>query len=318
LKIDFSNCEIITPGGDLLQSFYKRMWDVFPYDRPIYDILMDEGDYFYPMRNYALYSGTTLLGNSGIFPFKVWRDGQLEEIYGIGAVATMPEYRRQGVASRLLEHCITLIDSRNIPSVLFTELDEVYRPMGFEIIKQDYRAISVKKNQFNKTGNKFRTIKTLSGKDLETIARIYDSSPEYSGKVMRRENYWRFYKMMFDPYEKPEIVIFTSDGIEEGYARYEIEPDRLTVTELCSRADPPVIIDSLLGFLNWKSIEAGFPMLTLAMSPDHPIWKYLNHRNIPSVSEAEGVRREIFMMRKAADGGEPFGSSLFWSLSDKF
>jgi len=318
LKIDLSQCRIIEPRGDFRKSFYKGMWEVFPYDRPIYEVLMKEGDSFFPMRNYALYSGDTLLGNSGIFPFKVWVGGHWEEIYGIGAVATMPEYRRQGVASRLLKHCMSLIDDRNIPSVLFTELDEVYRPLGFNVINQDYRAITVKEKLFEKPGDNFRTINTLSENDLESIARLYFSSPEYTGKVMREESYWRFYRMMFDPYEKPTIIFFTSGGIDEGYIRYETEPDRLTVTEVSCPGDRPEIIGYLFSFLNRTSINAGFPKMTVALSPDHAVWEYLNTRNIPSVSEASGVRRETFMIRKAAEGREQFGASLFWSLSDKF
>jgi len=318
LNIDFSHCRIVTPRGDLLQSFCSKMKDVFPTDQPIYDALMEDGESFYPMRNYALYSGTTLLGNSGIFPFRIWKEGGWKEIYGIGAVATMPEYRRQGVASILLNHCLSLIDSRNSPSVLFTEVEEVYKPLGFNVIHQDYKALITGRILFEKPGNNFRTIKTLSENDLKSLDRIYSSSPGYTGKVMRNKNYWKFYRIMFDPYEKPEIVFFTGGEIDEGYVRFESDPDRLTITEMSCPEDRPDIIESLLSYMNNKSIQDGFPKLTIALSRDHPVWKLLTEKNIPTVPEADGVERETFMLRKAADGSESFGESLFWSLSDKF
>jgi GNAT superfamily N-acetyltransferase len=318
LKIEFSQCEIIEPRGAVLKSFYRKMWEVFPYDRPIYDVLMKEEDSFYPMQNFALYYGNNLLGNSGIFPFRIWMPGGWVTILGIGAVATMPEYRRQGVASALLKHCMSLIDEKNVPSVLFTELPSVYEPSGFEIISQNYRAVPVKENTPDLPEKDFRTVGTLEGRDMETITRLYRSSPVFTGKVQRDDSYWRFYRMMFNPYEKPEIVFFSPGGIEAGYARYERELDRLTLTELSCPGDREDIIQALLSFLYRKSLQAGFPMLTVAMSPDHAVWKYLRGQKLPSVPEAEGVRRETFMLRTAAEEKKQPGISLFWSLSDKF
>ncbi len=319
MKIDFSKCGIIKPEGSRLDSFYKKLWDVFPYDRPIYEILMEKGNFSYPMDTYALYLGDTLLGNSGIFSFDVMVDGERKKIAGIGAVATMPEYRRQGVASHLLKYCLSIVDKTGIDSILFTELSAVYEPFGFESVAQNYMAISAEERKFPNGGLDFRVISELDEKDIGIIDHLYsDDCPPLNGKVFRDKRYWAYYKMMFDPYPKPEIVFCGRNGKETGYARYEVEKDRLTVTEFCCGPERDEIISSLLFFLNRKSLDAGFAMITIALGPDHFIWKFLNDHGIKPFSEAEGVRREIFMLRPGSSRRNYGAEQLFWPLSDKF
>lgn len=320
MGIDFTKCEIVQPEGRLLKSFYRELWEVFPYDRPIYEVLMEKGSSFYPMRNYALYSGDTLLGNAGIFPLKIWQKGKQMNLSGIGAVATMPGYRRQGVASRLLKHCLSIVDRQQDVSILFTELPAVYEPFGFKTVTQEYMSIIIEDGMFPPLKScDFREIHVLKTQDLDTVRELYSSvCPVYDGKVVRESNYWKYYRMMFDPYDKPKIVFCCLKGKHVGYVRYETESDRLTITEFCCHPEQKDVIDSLLYFLTGKSVLCGFRTMTIALGKDHFLWPYLEERDIASVPESPGPRREIFMIRPAAARKGTDDVSLFWPLSDKF
>jgi predicted acetyltransferase len=321
--IDFSKCEICTPTGAKLRHMYEKLWQIFPYDRPIYTEMMDTGKNLYTMTNYALFQNDHFLGNVGLYPVSVWYEGVPLELIGVGAVAVVPEYRRMGIARYLLQHCMNIIDNKNKPSILFTEEPGVYREHGFEILEQDYYAVKAIDIDIDIKDCAFKYFETISSSRLQEMAYLYENaSLNFNGKVIRTRipDYWQYYEMMFNPYLKPRIVWNISDKKRlQGYCRFEMEEDSIGITECCAPAnDNNSIIESLLGFIGRFGKLTGRDIITICLPPDHTIWNFLKSRSINVFREPQGVRREIFMVRPVKGSFVESVSKLYWSLADKF
>ncbi len=321
MAIDFSKCEICTPKGLRERVTYKALWEMFPYDRPVYNYMLNEGKRLYTMTNYALFQVDKFIGNVGLYPVSIWFEGRPLEIIGLGAVATVPKYRKKGVMDYLMSHCTNLIDQRCKPSVLYTELPAVYEKYGYMTVNQHYWSLRANRMEFAKGSFTHRYFETINRDELKKMQSIYDEQyPNLNGKVIRTEepDYMQYYEMMFNPYMKPRLVWCLSGCDFHGYLRFEVEKDRLTVTELCTGSNDLDVIESLLYFVADFASLIGLEITTFALSADHMIWQILKTKGLHMEPEPEGVRREVFMVRPTA--GESLGklNNLQWSLADKF
>lgn len=319
MKIDLSQCEIRTPTGDDLVGLYRMLIDAFSVDEPVFAEMIEKGKGFYTWTPYALYQGRELLGNVALMPLRIWLGGRPTEVAGIASVATRKEHRRKGVARHLMQHALAIVDEWNMPAVLFTDLPKVYEGLGFQTIEQTYPAASVREMEFSAEGFQCEIVDTLDRNRLDQMARVYaDDYPNYDGKVVRDSRYWQQpYQMLFDPYPKPKILFATDRRGIVGFARCELEDDRLLLAELCAPADPPRVAEALLAFARDHACQLHRDSITLALPPDHLALETVRGR-VPLEPERPGADRGAFMARPAPT--EPLGplSHLQWSLADKF
>lgn len=322
MTIDFLKCRIITPKGDLALKMHKDLWEIFPYDRPVYDEIMNNNKKLYSVINYALFMDEEFIGNAGLFPVKIWYKGKIAEMIGLGAVATMPQYRKQGVARYLMKHCMEQLDKENKPSILFTELPAVYEDNGYKVVDQDYQAVNAADLNFKNTQLNFEFYQTIEYEQLQVIKNFYNNRyPNYDGKIVRTDapDYWDFYMMMFNPYIKPRLVIATDDSNKCcGYSRFEVESDRLTITEFCTEQDDFESCKAILSFVDKFARSKSFDIITIPISKDNCLWNLLKELNIQTFTEPKGVRREVFMVRPAKSQKNNTYNDLLWSLADKF
>lgn len=317
MEVDFLKCRIISPTDDELLRMYKDLWEIFPYDRPIYDEMIKTRKDLHTLKNYALFKDDEFLGNAALIPFKLYFQDVIIEIIGVGAVATMPAYRNKGIAKRLMRYCMQIVDGRGLPAALFTELEEVYRGHGFESVNQEYLACTIEYGQFDTNLFEFEIIDSINDSLLSELQDIYDNSAIIDGKVVRDDSYWQMYKMFFNPYPKPKIILCRKGQLLLGYARFDAEDDRITITEMWSK-EGERIFESMLGRI-WKiAAEQKINICTFAPAADHPVFKLLSYKGIILSQEPKVVRRESFMLRPAK--GKQLGSltRLEWSLADKF
>lgn len=318
MSIDFTQCQICSPVGRQLMGMYKTLWEIFPYDRPVYEEMISSGAQLYTLTNYALYCGDRFLGNAGLIPMKVHMGGNIVDIIGVGAVATVPQYRKQGIARYLMRHCMNIVDSQQRHSILFTELPAVYEHHGFSAVSQVYKGVYAEALKFKHAGFACRLISILQDDQIEKMSEVYDRKfPAYTGKVVRDQSYWRLYKMLFNPYPKPRIVMCFDGENLKGYMRFETEDDRFTITEVCTAPEEREVTETLLAFM-LDTLDGNDRFITFALNPQHHVFRMLNHKGAMVTNEPEGVRREIFMARSAV--GQKLGSlgHMQWSLADKF
>ncbi len=318
MKLDLSECEIRTPTGDDLADLYGMLIDVFPVDRPVFTEMIETGKSFYTWTPYALYRRGELLGNVSLVPLRIWLSGQPTEVAGIASVGTRKEHRRKGVAQHLMRHALAIVDEWKMPAVLFTDLPKLYEGLGFHSIEQTYPSAPVGRMEFAAEGFQCEVVDTLDQGRLDQMARVHaDAYPNYDGKVVRDPDYWQLYQMLFNPFPKPKMLFLTDPRRIVGFARCEVEDDRLLVAELCAPANPTRVSESLLGFARDYACQLHRDSITLALPPDHFALETLR-RLIPLEPERPGAHRETFMVRPPA--GEPLGplDRLHWSLADKF
>lgn len=319
MTLELSKCEIRTPTGDALVALYRMMMEAFPVDRPVFAEMIQKGKRFYTWTPYAMYLGDELLGNVSLVPMRIWLGSQPTEVVGIASVATQKQYRRQGVATHLVRHSLGIVDERKVPAVLFTGLPGLYEPLGFKRIDQIYEAAPAAQIRLANRGFNCEPLDQLDQSRLDQMAAIYaDEYPNYDGKVVRDPDYWQLYQMLFNPYPRSAILLCTSKGRAVGYARVEVEEDRLLMAELCGRADAVGAADALLRFAADYARQAGVDLVTFAFLPGHFAREILQRNRVPLEPEPAGAHRETFMARPPA--GQSLGQwgRLQWSLADKF
>lgn len=116
--------------------------------------------------------GGEVAGGLGILPMGQWFGGRRVPMAGIAAVATAPQYRGRGSASRLLRGMIEELHAGGwFLSVLFPATQPVYRRVGYELagmrfqIRLPTRAIDLADRRLE--------IRPIEPADNETIERLY-------------------------------------------------------------------------------------------------------------------------------------------------
>ncbi|NUQ63777.1 MAG: GNAT family N-acetyltransferase [Pirellulales bacterium] len=293
--------------------------DQFPPDRPLLETVMETGRGFSTWTPYALFCGEKLLGNVSLMPLRIWVEGRFQEVMGIASVATDPTCRRMGVARRLMDHCLAITDRQGLAGVLFTSLPRVYEPFGFCAVEQTYRAIAAERLRVAASTPQCAWNESLSGPMLGLLARIYRTEcPDYNGKVDRDAAYWEFYRTLLDASPPTELLISFRGGQPSGYARCELESDRILVTELCANPSDENTAEGLLAEIADRASRRSADWVTLALPPDHFVFRFFQNRAILPEREPEGFRRETFMARPAGGHTGVSLAGLQWSLADKF
>ena len=319
MKIDVSDCEIRMPTGDERLPLYRLLMEIFPTDRPLITGLIDEEDRFPNWPCYTLCSGSQILGNVSLAPMQVRLDGRSTELVGIAWVATREEYRRQGVANRLLRHALEVLDERGLPSVLFTGLPGVYEPLGFVAVPQVYLAAPAQQLAPGRPKLDSRIHQTLTPDLVETMAGIHArANSNHDGKVVRDRKYWQLYRALFNGNPNVGLLVREQKGRAAGYVRIETEDDRLLVSELCCPPAAADVAQTLLGWVAELATDTERETITLALPREHLAMQILRQSGVVLAPEPAGAHRETFMVR--APGNRPLGplKTLQWPLCDKF
>ena len=116
---------------------------VFPNLKKSYYIKRILGDQGYKRsHSYILLKNDVIASHVHTFHKKIWFKETILNFVGIGAVATSPDFRSKGYASRIMEH---VINKSNCPIIgLFTKIPDYYEKFEFSIIPR--KRTVVKKN----------------------------------------------------------------------------------------------------------------------------------------------------------------------------
>jgi len=148
-------------------------------------------------------------------------------IGGIANVCTLPEYRRKGIATALLNEAHDLMERKDVPIAgLLTEPDGIpwrlYKKMGYDKIAAITKFVSQMDLMSRRPNGTSRTsfVKTRSYKegDEHALLQLYDEITEnLAGTVKREGDYWeRRYKHVF---------------AFNGFFYEDFDPENIIVTE---------------------------------------------------------------------------------------
>ncbi|MEI3606964.1 GNAT family N-acetyltransferase [Pseudogracilibacillus sp. SE30717A] len=170
-----------------------------------------------------------LAGKLHIIPLDVYINGTVYQMGGIASVATWPEFRRQGIAKKLLLQALKeMKQAGQTISILDPFHVGFYRKYGWELSFMNQRytiPIGKLKEDWNGNGYIRRT------DDISLLDSIYKKyAKQYNGMLKRNEKWWE-QRVLSD--EVAQIrVAYHETGHPEGYIIYKVRDEVFTVIEM--------------------------------------------------------------------------------------
>lgn len=152
--------------------------------------------------------------------------GDLHPTAGLAAVATPPEYRRQGYVGQLLEHSLEEYRERGCRfAVLWPFRYAFYRQFGWDTSNTivthecDPETLAFAAAATDREGSFTR----LDADDYERLESAYDSFAERYALTLERSDDWWRYRLLENFDTDPYIYAYERDGAVRGYLIYTVE-----------------------------------------------------------------------------------------------
>ncbi|MEN1967663.1 GNAT family N-acetyltransferase [Lentibacillus sp. N15] len=166
-----------------------------------------------------------------LIPLSCYINGQAFSMGGVSAVATWPEYRRQGMIKQLLYHALTSM-KENGQSISFLHpfAFSFYRKYGWEhAFTEQHDSIPIeqlKRNWNLEEGSYVRRIQP----NIPLLHRIYtEFAKVYNGMLVRDEAWWKQRVLS----ENDQIAVaYNKQGEPAGYMIYNVKENVFDVREL--------------------------------------------------------------------------------------
>lgn len=165
----------------------------------------------------AEYQGE-MIGTATVFPAQMWLSGVPLTVGAVASVVVLPEYRRNGVAAKMMDFSIVrMFAEGQALSVLFPFSHKYYRQFGYGTVG-DLHAYRIKRSNLTvfAEGRKVRPFKP---EDLPMMRVIYKGQLTWHNGWFTRSNEW------WDTLIRhwPRLMVFDNDDMIEGYYSYEIK-----------------------------------------------------------------------------------------------
>jgi len=158
-----------------------------------------------------------------VFHRTIYMKGRMLSMGGIGEVSTLPEYRRKGIASKLLHMAIEYMEKNNMVVSVLTGSQNIYSIMGWQSvpIAVNYTKIPVAQVE-EKPSWSIRKVsyKYLTETEKSKIRDIYtQTSLRFSGPLVRSQEYWETWVTT----ESPSTWIITENNDLKGYFSLKLD-----------------------------------------------------------------------------------------------
>ncbi len=162
-----------------------------------------------------------------VFIRQMYLHGEQVSAGGIGEVSTHPEYRRRGLATRLLQDAIRFMEEREIAISSLHGGRSIYEALGWENVTR-YYASSRKSATYEHTFQ-IRPVNNASEIEIEQIATLYgDYSRRFNGTFVRdHPKYWSGWVRT----ESPQAWVAEQAGSLYGYISVRRNDENLYVKE---------------------------------------------------------------------------------------
>lgn len=186
---------------------------------------------FRPEEKWGAFDSEKLLAQYTLLPLQAYVNGKSMAMGGIAGVSTWPEYRRQGLVTKLLLHSLETMRAVGLTfSMLHPFEFGFYRKFGWEQFSE-YRKYSLTAAQLPKRVQVPGSIERLTKQNSELLSSIYEPyASRYNGTLMRSADWWehRIYARKIG-----QAAIYRSEGGEaQGYIIYEVKESKMTIHEL--------------------------------------------------------------------------------------
>ncbi|MEA1011082.1 GNAT family N-acetyltransferase [Bacillus cereus] len=197
-----------------------------------------------------------VIANVAAFSLPLLINGEKINAVGIQSVMTHPNFRRQGLMTRLMSKMIEEIDKQCECALLFTETPELYTSFGFKVVQEYLMTIPYDKN--NNKDSLLRKLDYYNEEDRQLIHEIIDSSQRLSNKFSTLNFHSSFYLNMYDM--KWNEKLYYSEKLD-ALIVYEVDNEKLKVFGVFAPVLP--VLDEICA-----EITESFTEVEFYFSPD--------------------------------------------------
>lgn len=295
--------------------------------RDVFERYLDHDPLFRPRDFLLALDGDRPVSAVQLFEKRIRLCGQSVSLGGIGSVCTHPDYRRRGLAARLMELQAEAMRARGMPiGLLFSDVRSLYGPLGW--VPLPMPVLALRPRHTAPRAPQDLAIRSFEARDLPEVMRIYAGYCDaISGTTIRDAEYWRGQlRYAGNPNEcfrvaerGGEILAYARSVVFSGvtsameYACRRGESDSLAAlllqlcpdqaTLFCRLAPDPALRGSL---------ERAPAELALFEDP-MAMWRVLDAPRLAEIAGLREIPEDGELLRALL--GEPAG--IYW-LSDRF
>ncbi|NOU62479.1 GNAT family N-acetyltransferase [Paenibacillus sp. LMG 31461] len=216
-----------------LEQIYE-IWDtVFPRGRSFFQERLDYDNAYSTDTTWIAVVDGVIAAAIQLFTFRI-RFGSLElKLGGIGSVATLPDYRKRGLAQRILRRQSEFMKQNGYDlSLLNTNIQSFYEQVGwFSYPKKVWSADA--ENMMQLDNSTLYAIRRYEDTDLETIMALYEeTNRDLYGSVIRSQSYW-LGQQQWKTVLPHQFLVAESAGTIVAYLRYKSNGNQMQLADCC-------------------------------------------------------------------------------------
>jgi predicted acetyltransferase len=160
-----------------------------------------------------------VIGTTTIFPVKMWLSGVPVNVGAVAGVAVLPEFRRQGVAAKMMDAAVRRsFEQGDALSALFPFSHDYYHKFGYRTVS-DLHAYRINRHNLNLVSTEVNKVRPFNPNDLRVMRVMYKGQLTWHNGWLTRSDEW--WERLIKSWSK--IMVFDNDGMIEGYYAYNIQ-----------------------------------------------------------------------------------------------
>ncbi|OFD61095.1 acetyltransferase [Bacillus mycoides] len=238
------------------EQLYPLFEEVFGITSQTLHDFSEKGYWDYTYKALSFIQDDKVIANVAAFSLPLLINGEKINAAGIQSVMTHPNFRRQGLMTRLLNKMIEEIDKQFECAFLFTETPELYKSFGFQIVQEYLMTVSYE-NKSDKD-SQLKKLDFYNEEDRQLINEIIENSQRLSNMFSTLNYQPSFYLNMYDL--KWNEKLYYSKKLDAMIV-YEVENEKLKLYGVFAPVLP--ILDELC-----EEISESFTEIEFYFCPD--------------------------------------------------
>ncbi|MDM5239240.1 GNAT family N-acetyltransferase [Bacillus cereus] len=238
------------------EQLFPLFEEVFGITSQTLNDFSEKGYWDYTYKALSCLQEDKVIANVAAFSLPLLINGEKINAVGIQSVMTHPNFRRQGLMTRLMSKMIEEIDKQCECALLFTETPELYTSFGFKVVQEYLMTIPYDKN--NNKDSLLRKLDYYNEEDRQLIHETIDSSQRLSNKFSTLNFQSSFYLNMYDT--KWNEKLYYSEKLD-ALIVYEVDNEKLKVFGVFAPVLP--VLDEICA-----EITESFTEIEFYFSPD--------------------------------------------------
>ena len=172
------------------KSVYDVLDQVFPNGREFFQERLDHDSTYDPATTWIATVDGVIASTVQIFPFHSRIEDASIKIGGLGSVATLPEYRGQGLCQEILKAQTIWMEAEEYDlSLLFAVITPFYEKAGWTVVPEPFYKLDISRISPNEPAQ--YVIEPCSENDLNDMTIIYETFNHLrTYTVMRPRSFW--------------------------------------------------------------------------------------------------------------------------------